>query len=229
MAKKRAKTAPVKGPTPSTKLSNHLDRELVQSALAKRAKGQKPSKDELRALSRFERAKEDADRWRFYATIPKGHWQTMSGRSYKVLADQAAAHGVPIGGREIDLAAVVQWLHQFLTDNARKLAVPDVDDPLMGGDSTPALERYRTARAILAEMEIKKQLGEWIPRDVIHDGITRFTSVLRGVGTILQRSKTLTGAEAHQILNEGLDDAEKIVESFCGELKEGSESDGKET
>ncbi|MCX7429053.1 MAG: hypothetical protein NTW96_25930 [Planctomycetia bacterium] len=223
MAKKTPKKhAATMAAKPSRKLVDAVDRELIESALAKRKAGKKPTREELRALLRLERTKEEADRWRFYSSIPKRHWATLSGRQHKILDEQAARYGVPVGGKEIDLAALATWLHGFLADNAVKLRAADPRDPLLAGDSTPALERYRTARAILAEMEIEQQSGQWIPRDVIHDGLTLFASIIRGIGLTLQRAKSLTGPEAHQILEEGLTEGEQVIEGFCGALRQGN-------
>jgi phage terminase Nu1 subunit (DNA packaging protein) len=191
------------------------DRELVQSALEKRRRGAKPNQTELRALARFERQKEEADRWRHYSTIPKKHWQEMSGRQQKILNDQAGTWGIPIGGREIDLSAVVRWLHQFLADNAIKLRGADSDDPMMAGAVSPWLEEFRKEQTFLARLKRRELEGALIPRDVIHDALARIASILRGAGAVLQRQ---FGPEAHQILDEALDDAEREIESLCGAL-----------
>jgi hypothetical protein len=212
MSKKRAV------PPASRGVSETVDRELVQTALRKRQRGEKPTQAELRALGRFERAKEEADRWRYYGSIPKKHWQEMSGRQQKVLNSQAETWGIPIGGREIDLAAVVRWLHQFLADNALKLRGADSDDPMMAGAVSPWLEQFRKEQTFLSRLKRRELEGQLIPRDVIHDGLTRIASIIRGVGIALQRAKTLTGAEAHQMLEDGLDDAEHEIEKLCGAL-----------
>lgn len=46
----------------------------------------------------------------------------MSGRQTKVLNEQAERYGIPLGGRTINLPAVVRALHEFLARNARKLS-----------------------------------------------------------------------------------------------------------
>ncbi len=69
----------------------------------------------------------------------------MSGRQTKVINEQAERYGIPFGGATINLPTVVRALHDFLADNAVKLARDD--DPLMQGVGSPALERYREERA----------------------------------------------------------------------------------
>lgn len=221
-AKKRAAATMAK---PSRKLAEAIDRELVQSAIAKRKAGKKPTREEVRALLRFEKAKEEADRWRFYSSIPKRHWATLAGRQHKTLDEQAARYGMPVGGKEIDLAAVARWLHQFLAAHAKRLAALQTSDPLLfgGGESTPAMERYRRAMATLREMDVEERAGQLIPRNIAHDNLMAIAGVLRGLGAQFQRQENWTGAEAHEALEEALDDAEALIErSFA--LLEGQEA-----
>lgn len=202
-------------------VAGSADRELIQSALRKRQRGEKPTQVELRALARFEKAKEEADRWRYYATIPKRHWQDMSGRQNKVLNAQAETWGIPIGGRKIDLAAVVRWLHQFLADNAVKLRGVDSDDPMMAGAVSPWLDEFRKEQTFLARLKRRELEGQLIPRDEIHDGLTLIASILRGAGAVLQRQ---FGDDARIVLDEALDDAEREIRSLCGPI--GPAADG---
>ena len=196
-------------PKPTT--SEQIDRELAASALDKRRRGQKPSGVELAALKRIERAREEEQRWEYYGSIPKKHWLEMSGRQTKVVNEQASRYGIPFGGRSIDLPAVVKALHDFLATNARKLAAGDGDDPLMAGASTPALERYRLARAKLAELELEQREGNVLLRDVLHEGFGEIASMLRRASERLDRQ---CGREAYEILDEALTNAERKFDSL---------------
>ncbi len=71
------------GPPPST--SEQIERELVASALRKRASGETPTTQELRALKRFEAAKEHDLRWQYLRTTYKKDYLEMSGRQAKVV------------------------------------------------------------------------------------------------------------------------------------------------
>ena len=102
------------------------------------------TKEERRLLKRHESEKEERLRWQYYASIPQKHWRNMSGRQTKVINEQAQRYGIPFGGASINLPAVVRALHDFLADNAVKLARDD--DELMQGNGSPALERYREER-----------------------------------------------------------------------------------
>jgi hypothetical protein len=78
---------------------------------------------------------------------------------------------------------------------------------LLQGSDSPALERYRTAKAELIELDLSERRGELIPRDEIHNLFTRMGSRLRQAGETLQRK---FGAESQEILNDALDDIAKI-------------------
>ena len=131
----------------------------------------------------------------------------MSGRQTKVLNAQAELHGIPFGGPVIDLAAVVKALHNFLAANKFKLAADD--DPMLGGANSPALERFRVARAIGEEFKNARDLGQWIRRDNVHQGLAVFAGIIRNAGDALQRQH---GNDAHEILDDALTDAISEIE-----------------
>jgi hypothetical protein len=114
---------------------------IVADAYRKVMAKEKLSRQERAALKRHEKEKEERLRWQFYAAIPQKHWRRMSGRQTKVINEQAARYGIPFGGASVDLSAVVRALHDFLADNAQKLAREE--DELMAGPLSPALERFR--------------------------------------------------------------------------------------
>src|SRR6186997_2738194 len=126
---------------PAPDASARVDHDLVASAYRKVVNKQELSRAERAALKRHEKEKEERLRWQYYAAIPQKHWRDMSGRQTKVLNEQAARYGIPFGGANINLPAVVRALHDFLADNAYKLARDD--DDMMQGNGSPALERYR--------------------------------------------------------------------------------------
>ncbi|MCX7429006.1 MAG: hypothetical protein NTW96_25690 [Planctomycetia bacterium] len=216
MAKKaEKKAAPV-----SVKLSEHIDRELVSQALQKRRRGLKLTKNEARALSQFEQAKEETDRWRYYAAIPKKHWVKLSGKTHKTLGDHFRSFGVPVDGRTIDLGAVAYWLHQFLSDNARRLAAPDDGDLLLYGADSPALEKLRLVKLALLELDLGERQGSLLPRDLVHDDLMLIAGVIRGAGQILQRRDGWKGQEACDVVNEAIDEAEALIERQFAEMEE---------
>ena len=133
----------------------------------------------------------------------------MSGRQAKVLNEQTLRHGIPFGGATINLRKVVKALHDFLADNKHKLARDD--DDLMSGPASPALERYREERAIMAKILRLEREGQLLPRDLVRQSMSKTAAIIRQVGESLQ--KQFGDAAAH-LLYEGIDDATAEIERF---------------
>jgi len=184
-----------------------LDRRQAAEAYKKVLAGQELTVREHSILKRFEKEKEERLRWQYYASIPQRHWRDMSGRQTKVINEQAARYGLPFGGATISLPKVVRSLHEFLADNAQKLARED--DELMQGSSSPALERYREERALIARLDRLEREARLVPRDEVRDALGRIASILRGAGDTLQRQ---FGPAAAEILLEALDDASREID-----------------
>jgi phage terminase Nu1 subunit (DNA packaging protein) len=201
-------------PSPTPQIEP-AEREILPAAIRKTRAGEKLTAAEKAALKRFRQISEEADRWRFYATIPKKHWVKLSGRQHKVLDDQAGRYGVPILGSQIDLAAVARWLHDFLARNARKLAP---EEKLLEGDSDWA-EKYRKERALLLRLERREREGHLVSRDKSDQCWSRVAGVIRRAGETLQRQ---FGAAALRILNRALVDATREVDAV---FSDGSQPD----
>ena len=202
---------PTKPPSPADAAAR-VDADLVARAYRKLMDRQELTKPERAALKRHEREKEERLRWQYYAEVPQKHWRQMSGRQAKVLNEQAQRYGIPFGGSAINLPAVVRALHDFLADNAQKLARDD--DPLMQGTGSPALERYREERAAMARLDRLEREQKLIPRDAARESLGRIAAILRGAGESLQRE---FGAAAVEILYEALDDSQRETERAFGD------------
>ena len=196
----------------SADVAARLDGPLVARAYRKVIDHEALTREERRALERHEKQKEERLRWQYYHAIPQKHWRQMSGRQTKIINEQATRYGLPFGGRTIDLPAVVRALHDFLADNAQKLARED-DDLLQGGNS-PALERYREERAQLARLDRLEREGQLVPRDEVREALGRVAAIIRGIGDALNRQ---FGAAAVELLLEALDDAEREIDRSFGE------------
>lgn len=207
-AKKRQRTRKAKpGPKRSAGAIEAIERDLARAALQKRQRGETPSREEVRALRRVERARREELAWEIYAAIPKGHWVEMSGRQHRTINEQAARYAIPFGGRTISLPDVVRALHDFLAENAPRLAAGD-EDPMLAGSTSPALERFREERAKLARLDRLEREGKLLARDKVHDGLARIATILRGAGDTLQRQ---FGPDALELLNDALDDAQREI------------------
>ncbi len=203
----------------TTSAEARVDADLVARAYRKLMDKQELSKEERRALKRHETSKEEQLRWKYYDSIPQKHWREMSGRQAKVINEQAARYGIPFSGATINLPAVVRALHDFLADNAVKLARDE--DPLMQGSGSPALERYREERAAMARLDRLEREGDLLPRDEVREALGRVSSILRSAGDTLQR---LYGQGALEVLCESLDDAEREIVRCFGQ--EAAHDDG---
>ena len=141
---------------PSSAMSG-MDRKLAAEAYKKGIDGRQLTSREQTALKRWEKEKEERLRWQYYAAIPQKHWRAMSGRQTKVINEQALRYDLPFGGATVNLPAVVRALHDFLAENAHKLNRDD--DELLPGNGSPALERYREERALLARLDRQEREG----------------------------------------------------------------------
>ncbi len=202
---------------PSVNAVARVDADLVARAYRKVMDRQELTKAERAALRRHEKEKEERLRWQYYGSIPQKHWRQMSGRQTKVINEQAVRYGIPFGGPSINLSAVVRALHDFLADNAQKLARED--DPLMQGSGSPALERYREERALMARLDRLEREQNLIPRDVTRESLGRIAAVLRGAGDSLQRQ---FGPAAVEILYEAIDDAQREINRSFGDHPDGT-------
>lgn len=223
-AKKRAskKTAPVAGP-PRAKGQSHaerVDEDLALVALRKTKEGKRPTRIEAAALDRVEerREREIGQRWVWH--IPKsvykawagGAWENGPGgrpRPDQTIDRQHDNYGLPAKGATVSLPEVIHWLHDFLAENSAKLSRrSDEDDDLMQGEATPALERYRAAKADLAELELQDRRSQTIDRAEMHEKLAKSAATLRRVGEDLERT---FGVEALEIYNDGIADAMRAL------------------
>jgi hypothetical protein len=202
-----------------------VDQDLVASAYRKLVQKTELSKSERLALKRHEKDKEQRLRRQFYGSIPQKHWKEMSGRQTKVINEQASRYGIPFGGAVIHLPSVVKALHDFLAENAQLLA-READDLLQGNrnePASPALERYREERAILAKLDRLEREGKLLARDEVRLSLGRIASILRGAGETLSRQH---GGPAAEILHEALDEAEREISRAFGQQPAEGRSDG---
>jgi hypothetical protein len=218
MTDKRSKNPP--GAIKNATFAARSAQETLARAIKKVIGNDNLTREEQQALKRHEKEKEERLRWQYYRSIPQKHWREMSGRQTKVLQEQADRYGLPFGGATVDLPALARALHDFLAENALKLARED-DDPLLnGGTSSPALERYREERAALARLDRLERERVLIPRDRCREALGRVAAILRSAGDTLGRQ---FGPGATELLYEALDDATREVERSFGE---GGEGDG---
>ena len=202
--------------SPPADVASQVDAGLVARAYRKVMDRKELTGAEREGLKRHEKKKEERLRWQYYHSIPQKHWRQMSGRQTKVINEQAIRYGIPFGGATIDLAAVAKSLHDFLAENAQRLARED--DELLQGGSSPALERYREERALLARLDRLERERRLLPRDEVRQALGRIAAILRSAGDTLSRE---FGPAAAAVLHEALDDAQREIASSLGDTEEG--------
>lgn len=117
-----------------------------------------------------------------------------------------APAGIHIFGR----AAIEAWVRRESERQAREIAA---GDPMLTGPATSeGLERYRVARAGLAELELQERLRNLIDRAKAHDLFVRAAHVFRGTGEALGRT---FGPDAAKMFNDGLKEAEAAVNTLA--------------
>jgi len=101
----------------------------------------------------------------------------------------------------IDIDQVEAWRNQRYAEN----------DPLLTGPTSPALERYRLARAQREELLLQRELKEVRSLAEIHNIWNAFAgSFLRACTTIQQNN--LAGVDAVQLIREAVDQGERDLE-----------------
>ena len=101
------------------------------------------------------------------------------------------------------LPAVVAW----------KMGNLAADADLGSGDS-PELERYRRARAGLAELDLQERLKSLVSRSQVRECIVAFAQQIRNVGEHLTRR---FGNDAADMLIRGVDDGYRAIKGILGE------------
>ena len=103
-----------------------------------------------------------------------------------------------------------------------ELAYPD--EETVTASDTPEMERLKIEhlreRVHLARLERAERDGSMVRRDAMRHGLGRMAEILRGAGERLQRE---FGREAHELLEEALDDFESQTEDVFGGGKQEDE------
>ncbi len=138
--------------------------------------------------------------------VPRVVVRRLTGRVQGALESFERRHGVPIGGATVDLGVVLPRLMELADTDA---------DPMAGGEGSPALERYRNAKADLAEMDIKVRSGELSDRAETRAGLMAIAAIFRNGGEAMEKA---FGAVARIQFEQLIDDAvDEINRMFPGD------------
>lgn len=121
------------------------------------------------------------------------------------------AKGMPGDTGRYSLATILRWLRSEGPWRAR----PRLDDdPLLAADvDSPGLERYRLAKAELAELDAAERRKQVVSVERLRALFLRWGPQLRSLGERLQKR---FGAEAGKMLNETLDQCEGVIGDELG-------------
>ena len=182
--------------------------QLALSGLRKQSAGQKLTREETAAVKRFLKEKEEKERDAYYRTVPQKHYVQMTGRQPKVLKEQAALYGLPIGEKTVDLFKALRAYHDLLAEHGHKLLKAE-EPGLLNGPPTESLERLRLAKAKREEFAYMKDLGQYRHVEKVQQGLTSFANVMRQAIETLEREY---GEGPRSILAEALDEAVRAFE-----------------
>jgi len=208
-AKKRA--ASKKKATKKADPVKQLDVRLARAAIEKQARGETPTAREAEALRRRRKAQEQEARDTAYSAMPKGEYVRLSGRQPKVLNEQADRHGLPLRGRTIDLGELLPAMHNLLARNKHRIIADEEDEMLRGADSD-GLERYRHAKADMAEIDLAVRRGETMEVGTARLALASIFETLRQAGEQLRRE--FGPAAAALIAEAVIDAAQQARETF---------------
>jgi phage terminase Nu1 subunit (DNA packaging protein) len=121
------------------------------------------------------------------------------------------AEGMPGKNGQYVLHDISKWLR---TDGPwKRFDAPSQvsDDPLLAEGDSPALERYRLAKAKHAELDLEHRKGELIEVGKCRDILGQWASVIRKMG---DRVSKRFGIEANLMVTDAIDACQDIVRAF---------------
>lgn len=103
-------------------------------------------------------------------------------------------------------AAIISILVERQTQKTRQDS-----DPLLSDGDSPALERYRLAKAKLAELDLEHRKGDLIDREKCRELMGRWSVIIRRMG---ERLGKRYGNDATLSVNDSLDECQKVVDGL---------------
>ena len=125
------------------------------------------------------------------------------------------ARGCPgIQSRRYDVQQIVRWLIRERAIVVGTTSQPvDDDAAMLAAGTSPALERYREARARIAELQADEAEGTYVHVEKMQRGMQAMAAIMRDAGSRLQKQ---CGPDAKLILDEHLDAFEAMIPELFG-------------
>jgi len=106
--------------------------------------------------------------------------------------------------------AIVDFMvRRSLEQQTKPLAAVGDDAELFAGPDGPHVERWQKARAEKLEIEVAQLRGQLVPRESVRGGLAKVAALFRDFGDQLQKRH---GAEAHRLLEETLNEVERVIQ-----------------
>jgi len=214
MARRKTKTTTAATPPqePPVAALSAMDERLAQNAREKIKRQETPPKREQDALRRVTARNEELLRQRYYRSVPKKHYLALAGLKTYGLT-KLIGNGFPASGKIIDLYEVIRWLHVEIDRLSNQVLEVVESEP-----ASPALERWREEKARLARFDRKEREGDLLSRESVRESLQNMSAILRNLGATIQRHH---GAEAHQLIEEAIDDWERDFQEEFGNNGDG--------
>jgi|GEM_PF-3349897 DNA-binding transcriptional regulator YiaG len=137
-------------------ISTRLEREEAIAALNKRRQGFSLSQREIAAIRKYEQHREDQTQERILSSIPQKTLTNLLSTTRKMLMEWES-QGLPRNpDNTYNLYIIIPWLKsRWLSKNNPK-----------NENYSPALERFRLAKAMKAELEYEILKGKYMRKDV---------------------------------------------------------------
>lgn len=199
-------------PQPISEIVETVERRIsnrdATGAISAIRQGRDPSRRELRELKKLGIKKDIEARLALIKSFPKRDYVRITGRQHSTLAAQAGRFGFNFDGKTIDLTILLRKFHDFLASERQKLRPVDPENPdEFSTFDSPELERWRRAKADIAEIERDRLVSSLVDMSIIMPHLAQFALRVRKVGESYERKY---GRGAADMLNEALDDAGSI-------------------
>ncbi len=176
-----------------------MDSALLRG-LGKRIAGKPLTQVEQRAVTKHDKAETVRLAGAYLQAMPAGEFRRLAGLT-RARADRLALR-FPCGGATVNMAELLPALCAAALDGA---------EDLEADGSSPALERFRQARAEHAELDLAQRRGEVVEVAPLQEALAALSSLGRRRAEAMERAG---GAAVRREFDEVLDDMRDAVDRW---------------
>ncbi|MGB0714256.1 MAG: hypothetical protein ACPGXK_00145 [Phycisphaerae bacterium] len=190
MAKRRTTSKRAKG----TRRKPENDLETL---LQKHSAGEKLSQAEQRRVAKFRREVMPDLVFEYLKQLPKGDYESVTGRDRRMLDAQAHRWGLPLSGETLDVVAILRAFHDFVGEHAKTIRAAErvkVDTK----DVSKAKLRLYLAKAKREELAYERDRAALVPLDMVEEVFIETAGVLRRHGDWLGKRKLRDAHREHE-------------------------------